>query len=194
VADPPPTTTELAFDPASLPPIQSITAETDIRGFLGAWVPSELTRAALRRAWTSDPAIRNFVGLADYDWDFNAADSIAGFGPLRTTDDVAKMAAQVLEPDRTEPGPCNPLDPAPTIPKAEEAADKANTDTAHSAAAEMHNQAKDRDQPVNEIGASLQSDELTDREQERAAVQYRSIQPENRNVLVRRQHGGALPK
>jgi hypothetical protein len=184
----------LSFDPASLPPIQSITAETDIRGFLGVGVPSELTRAALRRAWACDPAIRNFVGLADYDWDFNAADSIAGFGPLRMTDDVAKMAAQVLEPNRTEPGPCNPDDPAPTIPKAEEATDNADIGAAHSAAAEMHNQAKDRDRPVNEIGASSRADELTDREQDRAAVQYRSIQPKKRNVLVSRRHGGALPK
>jgi len=157
-------------------------------------VPSELTRAALRRAWACDPAIRNFVGLADYDWDFNAPDSIAGFGPLRTTDDVAKMAAQLLEPNRTAPRPCNPDDPAPTIAQAEEATDRADIDAARGAAAEMHNRAKDRDQPVNEIGTPAHADELTHREQERAAVQYRSIQPENRNVLVRRQHGGALPK
>src|SRR5262249_19318505 len=54
---PAPSRADLPFDPASLPPIQSITAETDIRGFLRAGVPSELTRAALRRAWAGDPAI-----------------------------------------------------------------------------------------------------------------------------------------
>jgi Protein of unknown function (DUF3306) len=194
VARPTPTPTDRAFDPASLPPIQSITAETDIRGFLGAGVPSELTRAALRRAWACDPAIRNFVGLADYDWDFNAADSMAGFGPLRATDDVTKMATHILEPNRTEPRPCNPLDPAPTIPKAEEATDKADIDAAHSAAAENHSHATDRDQPVNEVGAPAHADELTHREQELVAVQYTSTKPENRNALVRRQHGGALPK
>jgi Protein of unknown function (DUF3306) len=189
---PAPSRAGLPFDPASLPPIQSITAETDIRGFLGAGVPSELTRAALRRAWACDPAIRNFVGLADYDWDFNAADSIAGFGPLRMTDDVAKMAAQVLEPNRTEP--CNPLGPAPAITKAQQITDEANTDTAHGAAAGTHNQAKDRDQLVNEIGAPAHADELTYREQGRVAVQYTTTKPEKRNVLVKRQHGGALPK
>jgi hypothetical protein len=191
---PAPAPAGVPFDPASLPPIQSITAETDIRGFLGVGVPSELTRAALRRAWACDPAIRNFVGLADYDWDFNAADSIAGFGPLRMTDDVAKMAAQVLEPNRTEPAPCNPDDPAPTIPKAEEATDNADIGAAHSAAAEMHNHATDRDRPVNEIGMPAHADELAHREQERVAVQYTSTKPDNGNVLVRRQHGGALPK
>jgi hypothetical protein len=189
---PAPSRAGLPFDPANLPSIQSITAETDIRGFLRAGVPPELTRAALRRAFASDPAIRNFVGLADYDWDFNAADSIAGFGPLQMTDDAAKMAAQVLEPNRTEPR--SPLDPAPTIPKAEETVDKANTDTAHSAATEMRGHAVDSDQPVDEIGRPAHADELTHREPESVAVQYTSTTPENRKVLVRRQHGGALPK
>jgi hypothetical protein len=160
-------------------------------------VPSELTRAALRRAWACDPAIRNFVGLADYDWDFNAADSIAGFGPLRMTDDAAKMAAQVLEPKvlephRTEPGPCNLLDPAPTIQQAGGATHKADIGAAHSAATEMHNHVTDREQPANEIGAH--ADELAHGEQGRVAVQYTTTKPDDRNVLVRRQHGGALPK
>jgi len=185
---------DIPFDPASLPPIQSITAETDIRGFLGAGVPSELTRAALRRAFACDPAIRNFVGLADYDWDFNAADSMAGFGPLEMTDDVAKMAAHILEPNRTEPRPCTPLDPASAIPHAEEATEKTDIGTARSAAAEMPDHATDRDRPVNEIGTPAPADALTDRERERVAVQYTTTKPENRDVLVRRQHGGALPK
>ncbi len=42
---------EPAFDPASLPSIESIDIGTDIRGFLQAGVPPELTLAALRRAW-----------------------------------------------------------------------------------------------------------------------------------------------
>ena len=50
-----------AFDLASLPPLQSITAGTDIQSFLESNVPLELTKAALRRAWVTDPAIRDFV-------------------------------------------------------------------------------------------------------------------------------------
>ena len=182
------------FDPASLPAIESITADTDIRAFLAPGVPPELTRAALRRAWAADPKIRDFVGLADYDWDFNAADSMAGFGPLEMTDDVAKMAAHILEPNRTEPRPCTPLDPASAIPHAEEATEKTDIGTARSAAAEMPDHATDRDRPVNEIGKPAPADALTDRERERVAVQYTTTKPENRDVLVRRQHGGALPK
>jgi Protein of unknown function (DUF3306) len=42
---------EPAFDVTKLPPIESITADSDIRAFLAPGVPPELTRAALRRAW-----------------------------------------------------------------------------------------------------------------------------------------------
>jgi hypothetical protein len=54
-----------AFDLASLPPLQSITAGTDIRSFLASNVPLEVTKAALRRAWVTDPAIRDFIGIAE---------------------------------------------------------------------------------------------------------------------------------
>src|SRR6516165_6345197 len=78
---------EFAPDPTKLPPIETITAETDIRAFLAPGVPPELTRAALRRAWAADPKIRDFVGLADYDWDFNAPGAMTGFGSLEMTDE-----------------------------------------------------------------------------------------------------------
>src|SRR5882672_11400331 len=71
-----------SFDPASLPPLQSITAGTDIRSFLASSVPVELTKAALRRAWVTDPAIRDFIGIAEGQWDFNDPTAMPGFGPL----------------------------------------------------------------------------------------------------------------
>jgi TorA maturation chaperone TorD len=74
------------FDLASLPPLQSITAGTDIRSFLASSVPVELTRAALRRAWVTDPAIRDFIGIAENQWDFNDPTAMPGFGPLRAED------------------------------------------------------------------------------------------------------------
>lgn len=85
-----------AFDPASLPSIESITAGTDIRAFLQSGVPAELTRAALRRAWTTDPAIRDFIGLAENQWDFTDPGAIPGFGPLQATDDVGKLVARAM--------------------------------------------------------------------------------------------------
>src|SRR6266581_1796980 len=66
-----------AFDPASLPLLQSITAGTDIRSFLASNVPLELTKAALRRTWVTDPAIRDFIGIAENQWDFNDPTAMA---------------------------------------------------------------------------------------------------------------------
>ncbi|WP_422282997.1 DUF3306 domain-containing protein, partial [Bradyrhizobium sp.] len=50
--------------------------------FLRKGIPQELGRAALRRAWAADPAIRDFVGLAENAWDFNDPNAMPGFGPL----------------------------------------------------------------------------------------------------------------
>ncbi|WP_050421071.1 DUF3306 domain-containing protein [Bradyrhizobium tropiciagri] len=69
-------------DLSSLPPVESIDAATDITAFLREGIPQELSRAALRRAWSADPAIRDFVGLAENAWDFNDPNAMAGFGPL----------------------------------------------------------------------------------------------------------------
>jgi len=84
-----------AFDLASLPSIESITAHTDVAVFLNSSVPVELSRAALRRAWASDPAIRDFIGIAENQWDFNDPNAIPGFGPLDPSDDVAELVAQM---------------------------------------------------------------------------------------------------
>jgi Protein of unknown function (DUF3306) len=83
------------FDPASLPSIESIAADTDITAFLRAGVPAELTRAALRKAWASDAAIREFIGIAENQWDFNDPNAIPGFGPLAPTEDGVDVLAQI---------------------------------------------------------------------------------------------------
>lgn len=88
-----PTAKEGEFDLSSLPSLDSITAATDITAFLRKGIPQELTRAALRRAWAVDPAIRDFVGLAENAWDFNDPDAMPGFGPLDCSS--AELAALV---------------------------------------------------------------------------------------------------
>jgi hypothetical protein len=87
---------EEPFDLASLPSIEAITANTDVRAFLQSRVPVELTRAALRQAWASDPAIRDFIGIAENQWDFNDPNAIPGFGPLSESDNATAALAQAL--------------------------------------------------------------------------------------------------
>lgn len=84
-----------AFDVSQLPPLDSITAATDIRSFLAPGVPSALRHAALRRVWSSDPAIRDFIGLSENSWDFTAPDGVPGFGPIGSADEVRKLLAQL---------------------------------------------------------------------------------------------------
>ena len=93
--------TSLAAAAADLPPIDSIDAASDITAFLGAGVPLDLTRAALRRAWSTDPAIRDFVGLSENAWDFNAPDGVPGFGSLNP-DQIRRLVQEMFgapEPD-----------------------------------------------------------------------------------------------
>ncbi|MBR0832194.1 DUF3306 domain-containing protein [Bradyrhizobium manausense] len=84
---------EPEFDLSSLPSLDLITSETDITSFLRKGIPQELKRAALRRAWSADPAICGFVGLAENAWDFNDPTAMPGFGPLDCSE--AELAALV---------------------------------------------------------------------------------------------------
>jgi len=99
-----PAPTESPFNVANLPPIESIGAGSDIRPFLAPGVPADLTRAALRRAWSTDPTIRDFVGLSEDSGDFNAQDGVPGFGSLprqllaRTTGEVERLDTERLAP------------------------------------------------------------------------------------------------
>lgn len=83
-------------DPALLPPIESITGQTDIRQFLHSDVPVELMRAALRTAWVADPGIRDFIGISETQWDFNDPTAMPGFGPLQALDTAASLAARIV--------------------------------------------------------------------------------------------------
>jgi hypothetical protein len=88
---------EDAFDLSTLPPIDSITAATDVTAFLRKGVPPDLARAALRRAWVADPTIRDFVGLAENDWDFTDPNAMPGFGPLdQTPEQVRELVARIF--------------------------------------------------------------------------------------------------
>lgn len=176
---------EAPFDPKSLPPIDSITAETDIKAFLQAGVPKDLTRAALRRAWTADPAIRDFIGLAENQWDFTDPAGIPGFGPLEATDDVRQLVARAM----------GQLDDSTKVQAPEEVA-------------LAEEGAQVRDGAPREISVALQTD--NDMPDEKACLRQEHVPEEHQHGEVgdvqnatparetgindRRTHGGALPK
>ncbi len=121
---PAPAPPEPAFDPDSLPALDSLGAGSDLSAFLHPKVPALLRQAAMRRVWAADPGIRDFMGPADYAWDFNAPDGVPGFA-LNLGGDVQKLLAQaigeVTAPER-EPEPAAPPLPEPDPVRMVEAA------------------------------------------------------------------------
>ena len=163
-----------AADVAVLPPIESITATTDIRAFLASGIPAHLTRAALSRAWAADPAIRDFVGLAENAWNFNDPDAMPGFGPLPPSDVAQRLIADVA-------GRSGPSGPSP------EGETELSQKLSYSAPQE------EASGPAVEAEARVADDddrEIADRRDD-AATQHESA--ENPLRQGARRHGGALP-
>lgn len=108
---------------ADLPSLADLTAETDLTPFLRAGIPAALRNAALRKMWSVDPAIRDFVSEArEYAYDWNTPGSVPGLGPLLPSDDVKAMLGRMFnaapseaaegDSDETEEAP-PAADPAP---------------------------------------------------------------------------------
>jgi uncharacterized protein DUF3306 len=166
------------FDVSTLPPLESITAESDIRAFLTKGVPAELTRAALRRAWSADPSIRDFVGMAENQWDFTAPNEIMGFGPLESGEDIARMVEDVFgnvrPPDTPRPDDQN-LSAQDVGTKI---ADAADTDQVPANAREEESAAQD----------------VVHCSENNTAAQYSEQSSDDLEPAQRRGHGRALPQ
>jgi hypothetical protein len=102
VAVAPPTQAAPA-EPGS-PPLDALGTEDELRRFLAPDVPPALAQAALRQAWSADPAIRDFIGLSENSWDFTAPEGVPGFGAL-APEDARRLLAQAAAP---EPGLAEP--------------------------------------------------------------------------------------
>jgi hypothetical protein len=175
---------DLDPDLSSLPSIESIDAATDITAFLRKGIPHELSRAALRRAWTADPAIRDFVGLAENAWDFNDPNAMPGFGPLDCSE--AELGELV---DRIVGG----------VRRAAESLPEPFTDSrdeGQQAGSESHPAPQSCSTAT--IADARSTDDATVEESPQAPA---ALQPENaqetdpdQTLVGRRTHGGALPR
>jgi hypothetical protein len=177
---------EPAFDLKSLPPIESITAATDIRPFLAPGVPVDIARAALRRAWSADPRIRDFVGLADYDWDFHTPGSAAGFGPLEMTDELRRMVARIVGEIVDSDAPDRAGEPATGTECVEES--PALGAEAKRVAA-PGGDVQQLDLPVDRVESVVVVETTAS-----AALQHETSPDQAARSPIRRGHGRALPK
>jgi len=178
-------------DLAHLPALEDITAETDIRAFLAPGVPADLTRAALRRAWSADPTIRDFVGLAENDFDFNNPDSIPGFGKLEMTPALRREVARIV-------GDLISDEDAPRDEPAAALDTQATETTAEIAEAEPPNPAISvAIGPTTAARQDLSGPDKLGFGQDDIAAQQdvaEAERPENLPSPARRTHGGALPQ
>jgi hypothetical protein len=184
------------FDLARLPSLESITGATDIRDFLAPGVPQELSRAALRRAWLADPAIRDFVGLQENDWDFTNPAAVPGFGDMPPGFDVKKMIAEIFgEADRTEQTALAESEqPSPMEPQAT-AATPESPPARTAAAAAPHPEIETDVQPVRlpATDAAREPSSIVQSNNDIATQQDASETTSTRQTH-RRHHGGALPQ
>ncbi|MFQ3622896.1 MAG: DUF3306 domain-containing protein, partial [Acetobacteraceae bacterium] len=92
---------EAPIDLELLPKLEEITAETDLGPFLRKGVPAALRNAALRRAWSLDPTIRDFIGPADYAWDWNTPGGVPDFlDGVGETPAIRALVERMLSPPR----------------------------------------------------------------------------------------------
>jgi hypothetical protein len=173
---------EAPFDPLSLPSIEAIVADTDILAFLRAGVPAELTRAALRRAWASDPAIRDFIGIAENQWDFNDPTAMPGFGPMIEADDLPALLARALG------GRDKLADMIPEISAPVENALPALADREHSNPDQSLQRAAEALSAADEIG------NLPNDSKESTAPPNEWVAEEDDSSRNYRSHGSALPR
>jgi hypothetical protein len=176
------------IDLSALPAIESITAATDIRPFLAPGVPVELTRAALRRAWATDPQVRDFVGLAENQWDFTDPSGVPGFGPIGSPDDVRRIVAALLGEDRGETANMS------KAPEAAHTSHPADRTASSGAAAEQGPDTAALAGATPEEAAKTSRSVITASSADTVAMQKSGDNAPAETVPVRRAHGGALPR
>jgi hypothetical protein len=168
---------ESAFDLSTLPSLDSITAETDIRPFLAAGVPPALTRAALRRVWVADPKIRDFIEIAENQWDFTAAGGAPGFDLSPPSGDIASMLKQIFPKDpvpRTAEEPVQPAEPPENVAQLSPPGDE---------------------QPVAESPPTVHASPMRLAQQDsNAASQKDDAAQRDASATPRRSHGRAMPR
>jgi hypothetical protein len=182
------------FDISTLPSIDSITAVSDVKAFLQAGVPMDLTRAALRRVWTADPAIRDFVGLAENAWDFTDPNAMPGFGPLETTDEVRRMIADVVRQIGEAAQPDAPAQPPQHVEIVENSNDSSVTRSTKEVDGGSQKAAA-RDQQEEDHAQILGNEVMMHNDREDIAMQHAPTEAQEKpRQLSRRGHGGALPR
>ncbi len=181
---------EPPLDLEKLPRVEELTAESNIAVFLDRRVPAALRNAALSRMWTLDPTIRDFIEVAENQWNWNIPGG-APFYELIEEGSTAgiSFADATSAISRTLTSPDNPPPPTEQIAeKPDEIPDQQKVDPGgevlaapQEIALPLHTSSVGHAAP-----SPLAAQDVRSTEADLTAVQQ-SAHP------TRRRHGGALP-
>jgi hypothetical protein len=87
---------ELEPESLPLPSLDDILPGSDMSVFFQKHVPEALRAAALRKLWITDPDIKDFIEMADYQWDFTKPDSIPGWSSTVEGVDMKAMLEKIF--------------------------------------------------------------------------------------------------
>ena len=181
---------EAEVDLTALPKLEDLTADSDISAFLQRGVPDALKQLVMRRMWSLDPQIRDFVEVAENQWDFNAAGGVYGlFEDLPAGSDMTTWVAQATQ-STWGGAPFAPVvdgaevNSAPARPHEGSKTDGMETAEAPPATrADAHAQTKAlRDSDPSEVSAPKLAITVADGDRSQGSVSGRP------------RHGGALPR
>lgn len=187
-----PVEAEHELDLTTLPRVEDLTADSDIAAFLDKRVPAALRNAALGQIWTLDPTIRDFIEVAENQWNWNIpggapfyeemAPGSAGGLFADATSAIARVAGPPAEVVADSAGVVNVVE--------NERHGFVDQSSTQNIAVQQDQQAADRvaadvgDADLTAVAMASASGLVDDAVQQNA--------PET-DVQPRRRHGGALP-
>lgn len=83
-------------EPLPLPSLDDVVPGADLSLFMQPHVPETLRNAALAKMWRSDPSIRDFIEMADYQWDWNTPGGMPGYAESVSGLDLEQMARRIV--------------------------------------------------------------------------------------------------
>lgn len=138
---------EKPFDPASLPPVESLTGKSDYSVFMRAEVPEGLRQKALRQLWATDPVLSAPDLFDMHNLDYNAVPTFpegvktlyrVGRGMLDEVEEEAERKA-AEDAARQDASPADSAEPRTVQDSDEGGAEEQSRDVAAQHAAESEN-------------------------------------------------------
>jgi hypothetical protein len=179
---------------AKLPSLEDLTAETNLSMFLRKGVPEPLRNAALRRMWSLDPKIRDFVSEArEYAYDWNTPGGVPGFGDLPASEEVARMAARIVSGSRALwEGEDTDLEDPSKDREQPTSLDQTEASAPQSLAAPADEGMPDTNADVR-ANLVVSPSTVVEKPPEKGTAAEQDPAPELASAAAMRRHGGAMP-